>query len=126
MLCGFSGGAFAQSEGYVCIAEKAVGFKFDNSSRKWASANFDVSSSRYLLSKGASGWEWKSFGEKSGSDCSGNFTEFNVIRCEGIFDQVVVMNRETLRYQLIYGIASTIRNTKGDTPFIEVGTCAKM
>lgn len=126
LLCAVSSGAVAQTEGYVCIADKAVGFKFDNSSRKWLPANFDVSSSRYLLSKSTSGWEWKAFGEKFGDDCAGGFSEFNVIRCEAIFDKVIVMNRETLRYQLIYGIATTVRNAKGDTPFIEVGSCAKM
>lgn len=41
--------AVAEDKSYLCIADKATGFDFDESTKKWESVNYDVDDQMFLI-----------------------------------------------------------------------------
>lgn len=113
---------------YLCIAEKGSGFKFNTSNQTWEHARFNVSESKYILSKSQGVWTWKRVGQKHGITCSENFNESGYMHCTS-FDQVT-MNRKTLRFLLVYPVGYVnvgIAGKEGeDTPSMEIGKCSSL
>ncbi len=112
---------------YLCIADLSTGFSFDKVSKKWKSADFNVSGERFLLSKKNNAWEWKKFGQESTSyNCSKDFNEAGYLHCESLIR--VVFNRKNLRFQSYYSIGyvnkGVIGNEGEDTPYITIGQCS--
>ena len=55
----FSTGAAAQDEAYLCIADMATGCKFDKTTEKWESVNFNVSDHKYIIARyKLAGYAW--------------------------------------------------------------------
>ena len=44
-------GAHAQADSYLCVAEKATGFKFDKATKAWEPSTFDVSPHKYIVAR---------------------------------------------------------------------------
>ena len=133
VLCG---AAYSQSiEGYLCIADKATGFKLIESTKTWDFARFNVTDNKFLLSKSATEWRWKKFGDENGMRCD-DFNEYGYMFCEGFFGAgllgpfKIAFNRKNLRYIRTYRgdyINAGIAGLEGeDAPFIEIGRCSKM
>lgn len=133
LRCGLIGSFFfcqasiAQSA-YVCVADMAVGFRFDKSSNSWRHANFNTKGQKFLLAKNSSGsWEWTRFGEKfSLVSCEKDFNP-DYMHCGGM--EQVVMNRTNLRFQIYYSfgyLGWKSGGEGGDTPSITIGTCASL
>lgn len=112
--------------GYVCIADKAVGFSFDAYSKSWNHANFKVSDSKFVLSKNNANWQWKKMGESYPISC-GEFNEYGYIRCDSGFTQVS-FNKKNLRYMKSYLVGYVNAGIAGkegeDTPLLEIGKCS--
>lgn len=118
------------AEGYICIPDKATGFKFNKTDKSWHTATFNVKNDKYILSNGSGKWRWKVIGEKDHDfgKC-GDFNEYGYINCD-IFGSQITFNRKNLRYQSIYTVgyvSAGIAGTEGgDTPYIEIGRCSTM
>lgn len=123
----YSINAFSQS-GYVCIAELATGFAFNNSTKTWNTSNFNVKESKYLLSFKNGRWEWKKFGESYSTNCSKDFNEHGYLNCNDLED--ISFNKRNLRYMRIYPIGyvsgGIVGKEGGDTPAMEIGKCSPM
>lgn len=112
----------AHAESLVCIAEKANGFKYDDGA--WVHTIFRADS-RYLIKindKAASvtefGYDWAFFPEYT---CSAGRA---VVRCNDYTGQFV-LKLSSLRFTSTY-IGGYNQDGNDDTPYIEIGTCAKM
>lgn len=120
--------SFAYAEGYICIPDKATGFKFNKADKSWNSTTFNVRNDKYVLSNSGGKWKWKPIGEKDYdlSKCS-DFNEYGYMNCDSLGVQVT-FNRKNLRYQSIYSVgyvsAGIAGAEGGDTPYIEIGRCS--
>ncbi len=129
LLMSFVPIAFGQSS-YLCIADLATGFKFNNNTKRWESTNFNIKNSKYIIKKNTDGvWEWKDFGKNSmGVTCNKDFNESGYLRCESLIH--VNFNNKSLRYILYYPVGYVnigIAGKEGDdTPSLEIGTCSQI
>jgi hypothetical protein len=119
------------SDAYLCVADKATGFKFDETSGQWNGVNFNVDSSKYLVrrvlpeNEPYSKWEVKQVGKVSIMVfCDNNFNISGVLLCEDLYHHFL-MNNESLKYQYTYK-SGYMSDSPGDTPFIEIGKCSPM
>ncbi len=118
------------AEGYICIPDKATGFKFNKTDKSWYSTTFNVKNDKYILTNSSGKWKWKVVGEKDYDfgKC-GDFSEYGYINCD-ILGTQITFNRKNLRYQSIYTVgyvSAGIAGTEGgDTPYIEIGRCSTM
>jgi hypothetical protein len=121
--------ALAKDDSYLCVAESAVGFSFNKTSKNWEQANFKAEN-KYLVSKSSEAskeWEVKKIGESSGTDCPGGFDQYGFIRCEGLLD--FRMNNKSLRYIVVHPYGYVVKEypksgllQEGSiTPYIEIG-----
>jgi len=129
MILAFSNAASAQEiEGYLCIGEKATGFKFNETTKFWDYANFFAEDKKYII-KRENGepyvWTITEFGEDL-IECGDteDFNNYGWISCED-YGTVYKFNKIHMRYIKIYEVGGVIPMS-GDTPFIEIGTCAKL
>ncbi len=97
---------------FLCIAEAATGFAFNESRKAWESTDFSVEKDRYVvrpvnktdsedlgLSPGDTYGVWK-VGEKTAEfGCKQGASEFNWLSC-GQGDNAFSLNVATLRYQI--------------------------
>ena len=125
---------FAEDESYVCVAESAVGFDYNNTSSQWESKDFKTDS-KYVVSKSSDvskGWEVKKVGQSEGTSCGSGFDENGFIRCSGILD--FLMNNKSLRYIVAHIYGYVIKDyPKGGpleegslTPYLEIGKCSPL
>lgn len=118
------------ADGYVCIADKSTGFKYDKNQRTWTTATFNVSDSKYTLTQSNGQWKWNKFGEQNifPSNC-GQFNEYGYLRCSPIMSSLS-FNKKNLRYMLIYEVGyvsgGIVGTEGGDTPNMEIGKCSPM
>jgi hypothetical protein len=131
-------GAVAFAEDYLCIADMATGFRYNEGSKNWEESSFRLKNSKYLISgleKGAA-YNVKHLG---GSDvmsrCKDDFNDIGSLFCKGTFD--IKFNKINGRFVLTYtfgyfnvlpGIQSdsvSIRKSDqgSETPFLEIGKC---
>jgi hypothetical protein len=126
--------AFAKDDSYVCVAESAVGFDYNKTSKKWERKDFKTES-KYVLSKSSDagkGWEVKKIGQKEGTSCGSGFDENGFIRCSGILD--FLMNNKSLRYIVSHLYGYVIKEYPKDspleegslTPYLEIGKCSPL
>lgn len=126
--------ALAQAEdSYVCVADKATGFSFEQSSGQWMPTTFKVDGGKYLLKKGATRWTWAKFGDPSfvpPVPCSVP-DKAGFVFCQEFED--IRFNTGSMRYQRYYPFGYVRGTTKlsmlqggegSDTPLIEIGTCS--
>jgi len=119
---------------FICIPDSATGFSYNESTKKWERAKFNVNSAKKILKKNGAVWEWRVFGEKYGwSNCGGgdskNEIEFNssgFMFCD-VLGGHIRMSKNTLRYVETYEIGFIDGKDNNDnTPFIEIGTCTPL
>lgn len=124
--------ALAQSDSFLCVAENAVGFSFNKSTKEWERANFK-SEDKYVVSKSSDkrkGWEVKKIGESIGAECAEGFNEHGFINCNGFMD--FQMNRISLRYIMVHKYGYVVKEYSDDglfkegslTPYLEIGKCS--
>ncbi len=117
---------YAMAETYLCIASKAMGFRFDSKTKNWKNSNFNVEDSKYIFEKINNSWYWRKFNVK----VKGAFP------CkEAILDSVMCIspdfpiftfkfNLKTMRYVYSSIDGYDFGDTYDGTPYIEIGTCA--
>jgi len=125
--------ALAKDDSYLCVAEDAVGFSFNKTSKKWERANFKAED-KYLVSKSSEaskGWEVKKIGESSATPCEGGFDENGFLTCIELLD--FRMNNKSLRYMVIHRYGYVVKEyprgkfEEGSiTPYIEIGKCSPL
>jgi hypothetical protein len=86
---------------YLCIADKATGFSYNQATHQWDYARFDVAGKKHLLRREGLIWKWADFGDPSPSleQCD-NPNAAGFIFCRGVRD--IRLNLNSLRYQDIY------------------------
>jgi len=126
--------ALAEDDSYLCVAESAVGFSFNKTSRQRERANFKAQS-KYVVSKSSEAgkeWEVKKIGQSLGTPCAGGFDENGFIRCKGLLD--FQMNNKSLRYIVVHPYGYVVKEYPKDglfeegslTPYLEIGECSPL
>jgi hypothetical protein len=126
--------AYAEDDKWLCIADAATGFKYNNGS--WPSANFFVKEDRYLVSKKPYGGDEKDlryavtrFGDKSPEAyCDKDSpNSLSWIFCDRIGFILFKININNLRYLKadLFGYAGGTDQNE-NSPHIEIGKCSKL
>jgi len=127
------------AEDYLCIADMATGFKYNQDDKSWEGSGFRVKDSRYLISllENNAAYNVKRYGQTSVmSRCKDGFSDIGNLFCEGTFD--ISFNKNNGRFVLThtFGYFNVLPDSKGDselirksdresaTPFIEIGNCS--
>jgi len=125
---------------YLCIAEHVAGHKYDNNSREWVSTTFKAGQ-KYIVkvNKTYSKWAVYDFGiDSSIVNCISDFSESGSLVCNSVnpshfssMDSSIhfFMNKNTLRFQLIYELGYINSNKNVDdnqNPYISIGTCTQI
>lgn len=125
---------------FLCIADMATGFAFDQKRKKWTSVSFDVGQARYTLKRipnpGLSNrWSLSRFGASSGTpesaaDCQRGFNGAMVIVCALPNLLLFRFDAETGRFLFSYlggyTESSSLGMEGGDKPIIQIGTCSAL
>ena len=128
-------------DAWLCIAEHAIGFKYNKARKDWHAAIFDISNEKYVIRHQRAGdfdaetsdilkqpndemWSVETVGSPPAATC-GYFNRANRLFCEGILSEFI-FNRQTLRFQYYYKgeflwPPNEARNP--DTPSIAIGRC---
>ncbi len=129
----------ALAEEYLCIADMATGFRYNQNDKSWEGSGFRVNDSRYLISilENNAAYSVKRFGETGVmSRCKDGFNEIGNLFCEGTFD--ISFNKNNGRFVLTHTFgyfnvladsereSELMRNSDQEsaTPFIEIGNCS--
>jgi len=125
--------AHAQDSSFICVADKAVGFGFDNFTNSWERRNFR-GNSQYLINKktdGDMGWVLKEVGDSTETKCEGGFGQYGFLNCNGYLD--FQMNNESLRYIVAHKHGYVVRDPGNGfieegaiTPYLEIGKCSPL
>ena len=128
----------AEGKSYLCIADAATGFYFDEDDKKWKQTIYSVSSNKYVLAPS------KVEGFKMGMTRVGE--DFPLVNCKGDFyyveergpylhcpksEPAFYFNGENLRYELwstigYAGLPSEQYKEGKHPPFIEIGKCSPL
>ena len=126
------------AEDYLCIADMATGFKYNQDDKSWEGSGFRVKDSRYLISplENNAAYNVKRYGQTGVmSRCKDGFNEIGNLFCKGTFD--ISFNKNNGRFVLThtFGYFNVLPDSKDDselirksdqesaTPFIEIGMC---
>ena len=126
----FSVGAGAVADSYLCVADKATGFKLDKTTKIWRSTNFDVSDNKYIVAKSkfeAFNWDVTTVGEKFPDYLCEDRIIDQVFHCNDISTNFY-FSTKTLRFMSVYvGDYVALLGGDGDsTPLIEIGKCSPL
>jgi hypothetical protein len=124
------------AEGYICIAEKANGFRYNKTTKDWVHARFKVNN-KYLVRRHKEGgnmkWEVAIFGKKEAvAYCRREIEKKSGwLFCRG-YPREFRINIKTMRYMSfsMVGYVSSGSLERPDssspTPNIEIGTCSEL
>ena len=122
---------------YLCIADEATGFSYNETRKAWVKTSFDVSSHKYIVKKNPDAstgvWDVTNFGDSVPfAQCDGLFTSPTVLDC-GTRTPIFRLNLNNLRYLsgYLYGYFDSGTDTLPDTatsytPLIEIGKCSPL
>ena len=120
---------FADDQQYLCIADNATGFYWDENTKKWQSTNFNVEGRKHLVERYSATGEYAvfPFGSNSpNSVCGDGFNEDGAIFCSGV--EQFSMNNKTLRYRLIYLLGGYVigDDSGNNDEYMEIGKCSPL
>jgi hypothetical protein len=127
------------ADDFLCIADLATGFRYNQNIKSWEESSFKLKKSRYFISlrEKGTGYDVKrSSGPDVMSRCKDGFDEIGSLSCKGTFD--IKFNKINGRFVLTYpfGYFNVIPDSKIDsklirktdqgseTPFMEIGKCS--
>ena len=128
------GAALLQQKQYLCVADKATGFKFDGVLSRWTSANFRADAKYLVAPSKLAGYAWQvtRMGEQTATAlCKEDFNEYGYLNCEG-GGGTFRFNRKNGRFLKAYSVGyvnvlpgvNDITDAGSDTPNLEIGTCS--
>jgi len=138
VLClGVTTNGFA-ADSYLCVADKATGFRYYKETKKWGQANFNVETQKYVFSKSESSfskpdkpvfkWELTEMGQDTPwiTIYNEDFSQDGTIKGEG-HNFRFIMNKKSLRYLKSHsnGYLDGI-DSNDNTPYIEIGKCSQL
>jgi hypothetical protein len=114
---------------FLCVAGKSVGFEFNENSKEWDYAHFNVADKKYLVKKQSNGWQWIRFGEVGtlGIQCSEMDQAGYIICHDG--PRNLTLFPKSLRFQIVSPdgyIGGFAAIGVDGTPYIEIGTCSPL
>jgi len=139
LILAFSSTSAAQQiEAFLCIPDKATGFKYNETSKQWEETTFKTDH-KYLITRPShqslninSAWVVKEFGSELVSMwCEDDFDEFGFLFCKS-YEAEMRFNRENSRFLYFYSLGYYNKKTSaypedgGGTPLVEIGTCSKL
>ena len=117
---------------FLCIADMATGFVYEND--KWKIAIFNISDSRHIVRRTKPDdyrqevpWVWGKFGERLlHGFCETDVNENGTLFCRGA-GQEFKLNVRTLRYQISYSLGYVDGlDSPADAPYIAIGKCSSL
>jgi hypothetical protein len=117
-------------EGYLCVSDKATGFKRDERTNAWETTRFKVEGEKFLLTKKAGAWSWSEFGlNQTVAQCSA-MNDYGYLNCSSSLGEVS-FNSRNLRFEVMFRggyVSERVTTLPGppDTPAITIGTCSKL
>jgi len=130
----FGYGEVLGQEKYLCVAERATGFAYNEISKSWENMNFKTDA-KYIISKSnAKGYSFKvtKVGEDNPEfECEKGFNEYGYLLCgEGIGE--FKFNKKNGRFIKVYLFGyfnvlpevNKFTDKSSDTPFMEIGKCS--
>lgn len=123
----------AGTPSYLCVAERATGFRFKDG--KWLPDTFNVSDRKYVLSRNDDSWHWKQLGyseqAKYPSQCKEQANGY--FACEFAFRKVT-FNNQTMKFQIYTegtyvvheAMVKELQVKKHNDTYIEIGNCAHL
>jgi hypothetical protein len=129
------------SDRWLCTGQAATGFGYDQASHSWTRRNFKADG-RFIvgalpIKSKAAAYQWVIAPEGKapieGGLCGSEFSADTFLHCSG-FGGTFTFNRRSQRYIQYYqgGYAAyapgvnNITDESADTPFMEIGTCARL
>ena len=126
------------AEQYLCIADGATGFKYDETKKTWNEASFKIQDAKYVISSpdnaaATHAYRVMKLGESTPTaTCEQDFNDPGYLFCSGQLGTADFrFNRKNGRYLLsfFHGYYSVLPESKtpeamSDTPFIEIGKCS--
>lgn len=136
LLAAASFSTSALAEGWLCIADHAAGFKYNETSKDWEPTTFKTNK-KYLIKESGSGefkWHVTEFGSiMPVSFCAENRVgKGYIFNCEGI--EEFILNTKNGRFMSIYAIGywtldpndPLLSGEADNTPSMQIGTCSKL
>lgn len=119
--------AAENAQAYLCIPDTSVGISFNKVTKHWEPTTFALASKKYLVKKVAKGWTWADFRSPALTSPCPDFNKSGIMVCDA-FPQQIFFNRDNSRFQTFYyaGYISYLGEEGGDTPNMEIGTCAPL
>ncbi len=118
------------SEQYLCVADQAVGFKYNKISKKWLETSFNVKNQKYIISPSKNdhyAFSVKIIGDKySDADCKEGVDKWGYLHCKGL-GKDFRYNTKNHRYTItsIGGYFNAKPDSEGSVnPYIEIGKCS--
>jgi hypothetical protein len=129
----------AHAENWLCIAERATGFKYDSILKDWKTVNFKIANEKYIVRPSKNEnykYEVVKFGENRefmpDYSCKEVFSAGIFFHCEGMMGEFK-LNAKNGRFLSTYiagywTVAPGVNeNTEeGDTPTIQIGKCTRL
>jgi len=126
-----------KADQYLCVAEAAAGFSYDENIKKWKSTTFRTDNKYIIAPVKREGYAYKisKIGDTNPfSSCKEGFNKSGFLFCEGVGD--FKFNKNNGRYLFIYSfgyysvhpelgkILPGMESDKtSDTPYMEIGKC---
>jgi len=149
-LCLFLFCGVTNADQWLCIADKSVGFYYDENTKSWIDTPFSVKKSKYIFRRQTEDdnpigclmvigdmtgrWGLFEFGELCSFISCGlgqEFVSYGRIVCDNA-QETIHFSRETLRFTLSRassyyesGIGGRKTDSEAGTPHIEIGRCSK-
>jgi len=121
---------------WLCVADQATGFLYNESSKKWKQTEFTVDDSKYIVAPNKGNKDYKYSVTKIGAkgpeaQCELGFNDFGFLFCS--MDSQFKMNKDNGRFIRIYDHGyfnvlpdvNSITDENSSTPLIEIGKCSK-
>jgi hypothetical protein len=133
LLCCLLTAIASAGDSYICVADKATGFKYNKALDKWEIANFSVDDQKYIVRKTLDNdklypWEVHKTGDKYPMYCQYGFDKHGVFHCVRYTE--FIMDKNNLRFIFIqpsgYYNPDRTEHEGDETPFMAIGKCSRL